>query len=149
MGIPLQAKDMHEKVSRVETIFRWGFMESTFSKVSADSRTISNNRADFSKLRWGPISRLSGNEAAPAIGSRKCLRPVHVWIHEQLASIPVPKSQAPILLPHAHSNSKVAADGTCVRGFRKRAFSAMSWDLLLPRSASVSRSNEVLSGFVH
>jgi len=51
MGIPLQAKDMHEKVSRVETIFRWGFMEGTFSKVSADSRTISNNRADFSKLR--------------------------------------------------------------------------------------------------
>jgi len=42
---------MHEKVSRVETILRWGFMESTFSKVSADSRTISNNRADFSKLR--------------------------------------------------------------------------------------------------
>jgi hypothetical protein len=29
-----------------------------------------------------------------------------------------------------------------MRGFRKRAFSALSWDWLLPRSASVPSSNE-------
>jgi hypothetical protein len=34
-----------------------------------------------------------------------------------------------------------------MRGFRKRAFSAMSWDLLLPRSVSVASGNEALSGF--
>ena len=35
-----------------------------------------------------------------------------------------------------------------MRGFRKRAFSAMSWDLLLPRSVNVASGKEVLSGFV-
>jgi hypothetical protein len=35
-----------------------------------------------------------------------------------------------------------------MRGFRKRAFSAMSSYLLLPRSVSVASGNEVLSGFV-
>ena len=35
-----------------------------------------------------------------------------------------------------------------MRGFRNRAFSAMSSDLLLPRSARVESGKEVLSGFV-
>jgi hypothetical protein len=32
--------------------------------------------------------------------------------------------------------------------WRKRAFSAMSWDLLLPRSVRVESGKEVLSGLV-
>jgi hypothetical protein len=35
-----------------------------------------------------------------------------------------------------------------MRGFRKRAFSAMGWDVLLPRSVSVPSGNEGVSGFV-
>jgi hypothetical protein len=36
-----------------------------------------------------------------------------------------------------------------MRGFRNRTFSAMSSDLLLPRSVRVESGKEVLSGFVH
>ena len=35
---------------RVEAVFRWSFLKSSFSKISADSYLFSNFMADFSKL---------------------------------------------------------------------------------------------------
>jgi len=35
---------------RVEAVFRWSFLNSSFSKISADSCLFSNFMADFSKL---------------------------------------------------------------------------------------------------
>jgi hypothetical protein len=35
-----------------------------------------------------------------------------------------------------------------ISGWRKSAFSVISWDLLFPRSVRVASGNEVLSGFV-